>query len=167
MNPLPVTDADLNAYVDGQLDASRLAAVEDALARDPALAALGGGHPAPQRRVARCARSVAGRAHPRAPDCRRDGSCRQGVDGRPARWLMPAVAAAASLLVGLGTGWFARDVDLERAGTPTTFTRQAALTHALYASRRESSGGSVGARGKAARDLAVQAPGLRRSTRPT
>ena len=31
-------------------------------------------------------------------------------------------------------GWFARDVDLERAGTPTTFTRQAALTHVLYAS---------------------------------
>ena len=47
---------------------------------------------------------------------------------------MPAVAAAATLLVGLGTGWFARDADLERAGTPTTFTRQAALTHALYAS---------------------------------
>ena len=38
MNPLPVTDADLNAYADGQLDASRVAAVEDALARDPALA---------------------------------------------------------------------------------------------------------------------------------
>jgi len=39
MNPLPVTDADLNAYADGHLDASRLSAVEDALARDPALAA--------------------------------------------------------------------------------------------------------------------------------
>ena len=30
-------------------------------------------------------------------------------------------------------GWYARDIDLERAGTPTTFTRQTAPTHALYA----------------------------------
>ena len=30
-------------------------------------------------------------------------------------------------------GWLARDAMLERAGTPTTFARQAALTHALYA----------------------------------
>jgi len=39
MNVLPVTDADLNAYVDGQLAESRLAAVEEALVRDPSLAA--------------------------------------------------------------------------------------------------------------------------------
>ena len=37
------------------------------------------------------------------------------------------------MIVGLGAGWFARDMELERAGTPTTFARQAALTHALYA----------------------------------
>ena len=35
MNPLPVTDADLNAYADGQVAPSRVAAIEDALARDP------------------------------------------------------------------------------------------------------------------------------------
>ena len=37
------------------------------------------------------------------------------------------------LVVGIAIGWYARDAVLERAGTPTTFARQAALTHALYA----------------------------------
>ena len=42
--------------------------------------------------------------------------------GSPRRWL-----------VGIGLGWFARDALIERAGTPTTFARQAAFAHALYA----------------------------------
>ena len=133
MNPLPVTDADLNAYADGHLDASRLSAVEDALARDPALAAWMAdarrhnadlrdaldpwlAEPIPERLLAAAA----------GPDVAAQRSLR--------RWLAPLVAVAASLLVGLAAGWYVRDADLERAGTPTTFTRQAALTHALYAS---------------------------------
>ena len=40
---------------------------------------------------------------------------------------------AATLLVGVGIGWFGRDALIERAGTPTTFARQAAFAHALYA----------------------------------
>jgi len=132
MSALPVTDADLNAYADGRLDASRVPAVEEALARDPALAdwvadarrhnaALRDAldpwlaEPIPERLVAAAAgpRAVAGSG--------------------PRRWLLPSFAAAATLVVGLAVGWYARDVDLERDGTPTTFTRQAALTHALYA----------------------------------
>jgi anti-sigma factor RsiW len=133
MNPLPVTAADLNAYADGQLDASRLAVVEDALARDPALAAWMAdarrhnadlrdaldpwlAEPIPERLLAAAA----------GPH----GAAQRS----PRRWLASLVAVAASLLVGLAAGWYARDADLERAGTPTTFTRQAALTHALYAS---------------------------------
>src|SRR5204863_3243313 len=42
-------------------------------------------------------------------------------------------AAAATLMLGVASGWYLRDVTLERDGTPTTFARQAALTHALYA----------------------------------
>ena len=132
MNPLPVTDADLNAYADGQLATSRVAAVEEALAHDPALAdsvAAVRRHNAalrdaldpwleeqiPERLIA----AAAGPAHAAQPGAR--------------RWVMSALAAAATLLLGLSIGWYARDVDLERDGTPTTFTRQAALTHALYA----------------------------------
>lgn len=131
MSVLPITDADVNAYVDGQLAPSRTPAVEDALARDPALAARVAdlrrqnaalrdaldpwlAEALPDRLVA----ATAGlpRAHTRIP-----------------RWAGIAAAAAASLVVGLGVGWFGRDFDLNREGTPTTFTRQAALVHALYA----------------------------------
>jgi anti-sigma factor RsiW len=48
-------------------------------------------------------------------------------------WLTSAAASIAMLVVGVAGGWYARDAVLERGGTPTTFARQAALTHALYA----------------------------------
>jgi anti-sigma factor RsiW len=123
-------DDDLQAYADGQLAPERRQAFEQALARDPALAArvaeiqrqnawLRGGldplmhEPLPQRLIEA--------ARPRAQ-----------------RWRMPAglisaVASVAMLAVGLAGGWYARDAVLARDGTPTTFARQAALTHALYA----------------------------------
>jgi anti-sigma factor RsiW len=133
MNLLPVTDADLNAYVDGQLAQSRRAAVEDALARDPSMAARvaqAKGHNAalhdaldPWLAEAIPERLLAAATGPA-----------KGARRTSLRWLAPYAAAAATLVLGLGLGWFARDVDLERAGTPTTFTRQAALTHVLYAS---------------------------------
>jgi anti-sigma factor RsiW len=44
----------------------------------------------------------------------------------------PCFAVAATLLVGVGL-WFGRDALIERGGTPTTFARQAAFAHALYA----------------------------------
>jgi anti-sigma factor RsiW len=131
MNPLPVSDAEINAYADGQLPAARVRDVEDACARDAALAAQltqireQNAHlrdaldswldePIPARLVA----AATGHANARA--------------ALP-RWLLPAFALAATLALGIGTGWLARDALLERAGMPTTFTRQAALTHALYA----------------------------------
>ena len=132
MNPLPVADADIEAYVDGQLSSSRANSMEDALARDPALVARVSAarrasadlhdaldpwltEPIPERLLAAAA----------APPKLAKSAMRS--------WLIPAAAAAASLVVGLGAGWFMRDAELERAGTPTTFARQAALTHALYA----------------------------------
>ena len=39
MTPLPRTDAEVNAYVDGELAPARTADVEQELARDPAIAA--------------------------------------------------------------------------------------------------------------------------------
>ncbi len=36
-------------------------------------------------------------------------------------------------MLGVGVGWFGRDALIERTGTPTTFARQAAFAHALYA----------------------------------
>jgi anti-sigma factor RsiW len=128
---LPPTDDDLNAYADGQLAADRAAEVAAALARDPALfarvadvraqnAALRDAldpmlaEPIPERLLeATSAPPAAARA------------------GLP-RWLRPAFAAAATLVLGIALGWFGRETTLERAGTPTTFARAAAVTHALY-----------------------------------
>src|SRR5439155_21750068 len=45
----------------------------------------------------------------------------------------PQLAAAASLVVGVAVGWQMRGEVLREEGTPETFQRQAALTHALYA----------------------------------
>jgi anti-sigma factor RsiW len=129
MNPLPLTDADLNAYVDGALAPARAADVEQVLARDAAIAT-------------------------RVADMRQQNSIlREALDPwlsdpiPPAlldaarmpraavRWrrFAPYFAAAATLLLGVASGWSLRDATLEHGGTPTTFARQAALTHALYA----------------------------------
>jgi hypothetical protein len=37
------------------------------------------------------------------------------------------------LVLGVGVGWYGRDMLIERAGTPTTFARSAAFAHTLYA----------------------------------
>ena len=130
--PSPLSDADLHAYADGQLAPDRLARVEAMVAGDPELvtrvreiraqsAALRDaldpllGEPLPDRLVAA--------AFP--PPARGAGRVR--------RWLVPSFAAAASLVLGVALGWLGRDALIERSGTPTTFARQAAFAHALYA----------------------------------
>ena len=132
MTPLPVTDADLHAYADGQLAPSRAGVVDEALARDPVLAAR---VTAAKRHNADLRDALDPWLADPIPDRLLTAAVAPTAAARNSsqRWLVPLVATAASLLVGLGAGWYARDSDLERAGTPTTFSRQAALTHALYA----------------------------------
>jgi anti-sigma factor RsiW len=127
-----VEESDLQAYADGWLPAQRAAAVEAALTRDAALAT----------RVAEI------RVQSAALRSALDPVLQEPIPGRlllaaapPRRlpWLrrlapgLPAFAAAAMLVVGVGIGWFARTADIERDGTPITFARQAAFAHALYA----------------------------------
>src|SRR5262249_5997632 len=47
--------------------------------------------------------------------------------------LRAPLAVAAMLVIGVALGWYGREEMLRREGTPVTFSRQAALTHALYA----------------------------------
>jgi anti-sigma factor RsiW len=126
----PIDDADVHAYADGQLAPVRVAAVESRCAVDPELAA---------RVAAIRAQNAALRdaldpmlAEPIPPAllaaATQPASARSGH-----RWLAPALATAAALLVGVGVGWLGRDALIERGGTPTTFARQAAFAHALYA----------------------------------
>jgi anti-sigma factor RsiW len=130
MNPAPIPDIELHAYADGQLTPERAVAVEVSLARDADLAtrvadirsqsaALRDAYdpmlaePIPSRLLAAATPPVAGTSAIR-------------------QWLVPAFAAAATLVLGLGVGWYGRGAVLEDGGTPTTFARQAAFTHALY-----------------------------------
>jgi len=130
MSGLPLSDDDLNAYADRQLSAERAAQVEARLTEEPALAA----------RVAAIQRQNAllcgafdpwlAEPLPRelivAATASRSGCFRAR---RP--WAL--LAAAASLVVGVAVGWLMRGEMLQREGTPVTFARQAALTHAIYA----------------------------------
>ena len=123
-------DDDLQAYADGQLAPERRQAFELALARDPVLAA----------RVAEIQRQNAWlRAgldtilHESLPQQLVDAARPRATRTRTFAWLASAATSIAMLVVGVAGGWYARDAVLERGGTPTTFARQAALTHALYA----------------------------------
>jgi anti-sigma factor RsiW len=130
MSPLPLTDADVHAYVDGRLAPARAAELDEAVANDSTLAA----------RVADFRRQNA--ALHEAFDSWLEEPVPPGLvaaaraPGDAPRWrrYAPQFAAAATLVVGVALGWFAREALLERAGTPTTFARQAALTHVLYTS---------------------------------
>ena len=127
----PIPEADVQAFVDGQLEPGRAAGVEAELLRDADLAARIAAlraqnaalrdaldpmlaEPIPARLVAA--------AVPPNPRARGFG-----------RRFAPALAVAATLIVGVGLGWLGRDALIEREGTPTTFARQAAFAHALYA----------------------------------
>ena len=127
MSPVPVTDAELHAYADGQAAPERLPAIEAALRADPSLAQFVAGV---QRQNAALRDALD--APLAEPIPRR---LLEAASMPPSRWrrLLPALGAAALVVIGCGIGWLARDATLEQAGTPTTFARQAALTHALYA----------------------------------
>jgi anti-sigma factor RsiW len=126
---LPLHEDELHAYADNQLSRERAEEVAAELSREPALAA----------RVAEIRRQNAllrgafdpwlAEPLPRKLLAAATGAAKRG---RP-RWLPAAVALAASLVLGVGIGWFGRGEMLQLAGTPVTFPRQAALTHALYA----------------------------------
>jgi anti-sigma factor RsiW len=130
MDRLPSTDDDLNAWVDGQMPAERRGSFEQTLARDPALAArvleL-------QRQNAWLRSALDPVLHEPLPQSLVDAARPPAKRARSRAWLSAMVASAAMLVVGAVSGWYARDAVLERSGTPTTFARQAALTHALYA----------------------------------
>jgi anti-sigma factor RsiW len=128
---IQIPEDDLHAYADGQLARERAAVVEAACSRDPALAS----------RVAEVRVQNAGLrealdpvlAEPIPEALLAAAAAPKARAGTLRRWLVPAFAAAASLVVGIGVGWLGRDASIEHGGTPTTFARQAAFAHALYA----------------------------------
>lgn len=129
-----VSEAELGAFCDGELDDASAARVEAALQRDPALraemarmmrerAALSGGseREPPDPAVAALATRLAGRLRGRR---RR----------RVAAFAAAAVVAAAAVAAG---GWFAHDAAMTRQVLPASeaprFVEEAAGAHAIFA----------------------------------
>jgi len=123
-------DDDLQAYADGQLGPERVPAFEQVLARDPSLAARVAQIRAQNNWLRAGLDAVMDEPLPQhLIDAARPPAARSRVP----RWFGAAAASVALLVIGVAGGWFARDAVLAHDGTPTTFARQAALTHALYA----------------------------------
>jgi anti-sigma factor RsiW len=124
-----IHDDEIHAYADEQLPPMRAEELATVIAREPALGL----------RVAEIRRQNALLRDAFEPWLveplpRHLLACAAGrPPRRMPRWLPHAAAIAASLLIGVGIGWFGRGEMLQLAGTPVTFPRQAALTHALYA----------------------------------
>jgi anti-sigma factor RsiW len=129
MSSVPLSDADLSAYVDGQLPPSRVTEIEQAIAHDSALAS--------RVREMRQKNALLREAFDPwlaepIPQSLLSAATRPETGG-PWRRALPWFAAAATLVLGVAIGWYARDAMLSNEGMPTTFARQAAVTHVLYA----------------------------------
>lgn len=130
MSKPPISDDDVHAWADRQLPPDRRAAVEQAIARDPALA---NSVSAIERQNAWLRGGLDAILHEPMPQQLIDAARVSSAARRAPRWLAAAAMVVATLAVGVAGGWYLRDTTLEMSGTPTTFARQAALTHALYA----------------------------------
>lgn len=127
--PSGIPDEELHAYADDQLPPERSQAVAAAAGRDPAL----GQRVAEIRRQSALLRDAfePWLAEP-VPQHLLAAASRRAPQRIP-RWVPASAAIAASLLIGVAVGWYGRGEVLELAGTPVSFPRQAALTHAIYA----------------------------------
>jgi len=123
------SDAEIQAFVDGQLapEGAQRVAAGIAASGDLALRVAD-----MRSRNALLREALEGVLAEPIPERLLDAA--QGPRRRDARGsLAPVFALAATLALGIGVGWFVRDALIERTGTPTTFARQAAFAHALYA----------------------------------
>jgi anti-sigma factor RsiW len=128
-----VTGDDLHAYADGQLSPERAAQVGAALEYEPALAARLTDIQQQNAMLRAALDPWLDEALPRElVDAAKPPRSWRARRARRA-WPVIVLAAAASLFIGIGLGWQFRSEMLEQAGTPVTFPRQAAFTHALYA----------------------------------
>lgn len=130
MSKVPTSDDDVHAWADRQLPPERREAFEQAIARDPALASRVSGI---ESQNAWLRDGLDQLLHEPLPQRLIDAARNPASMFRSRRWVATAAASALALLIGLAGGWLVRDAQLESEGTPTTFARQAAFTHALYA----------------------------------
>jgi anti-sigma factor RsiW len=166
--PRPLSESDLHAYADGQLPPDRVVEVEAALARDPESAAR---IASIRKQNAELAKALDPWLEEPVPERLLEAAMPPsadrvaGVQGRRSAlhaW-RPAAALAATLVVGIAIGWIGRESLLVSHGVPTTFAREAAFSHAIYA-RDQGRPVEVGAQEEArlvrwlARRLGIEVP---------
>jgi len=127
--PSPIREEDLVAYADRQLAPERVPAVEAWLARDAEAAARVAAIRAQNAQLAEALDPWLSEPIP----ARLLDAATPSERGRAYRW-RPALALAASLVLGVAVGWLGRDALLELRGVPTSFAREAAYAHLIYAS---------------------------------
>src|SRR5207244_2877500 len=110
----------------------RIATVEAALARDPELALRVADYRAQSAMLRDALDPVLAELIPDRLLAAAAQAAAKGP-GLARRWGMPALAAAATLVLGVGLGWLGGDAMIERGGTPATFSRLAAFAPARYA----------------------------------
>ncbi len=125
----PLAESDLHAYADRRLAPDRAADVEAALARDPEAAARVAAIREQNEQFARVLDPWLAEPIP----ARLLAAATPPASRSRATWWRPASALAATLVAGIALGWFARESLLVSQGTPTTFAREAAFSHAIYA----------------------------------
>lgn len=128
--PRPLSESEVHGYADRRLAPDDAAEVEAALARDPEAAARVAAIRAQNEQLAQALDPWL--AEPIPAQLLRAAT--PPVSRARSRWWRPATALAAMLVAGIALGWFGRETLLVSRGTPTTFAREAAFSHALYAS---------------------------------
>jgi anti-sigma factor RsiW len=126
----PITEADLQALVDGQLDPQRRATVEAYLAAHPETAADLAPLSAQNEAIRALFGGIADEPVPARLDPHRIA---EGRRGRGRRWLITAAAASVVFAAGVGLGWYASTLS-SRADDPTQALVVAALSaHQVFA----------------------------------
>jgi len=125
MSEAPITEADLQAYVDGRLDAARLAEVEAYLAAQPAEAARIGAYRAQADRLREIYAPVLDEVVPER--------LLHSPAGRRSR-IVAVAAAFAWMAIGAALGWQLHDFHSPRSGAVAgvPIARHAAIAHATY-----------------------------------
>ncbi len=124
MTPQPVPEKDLHAYLDGQLDAARLAEVEAYLVANPAEAERIAAYRKQNEMLHTLFDPVLAEAVP--------VEMQPSIKRRKSPPLLRYAAAALWMVVGGAVGWGLHGKDSSTSGYPQTLAQQAAIAHAVY-----------------------------------
>ncbi len=133
----PISEADLHAYVDGQLDGARRDEIEALLRNDPEAAARVTAYQAQNVGLHDAFDGILGEDIPERLIAAAHGKTRHRMFGRALRIPAGIAAAAALFILGAAAGWTVRDMEVfPDKDDMREFTRYAAVAHRVYTAER-------------------------------